>query len=132
MSPSKMASNFDLVDSLAAFSLPEVMELFETSERNARRWVTERGLYRRKDGLFPICTTVWWWLGHHQRRVNPSGDPDVDLALLAVKFLVLAGFHEFSERMWVSAEILLRVPLSQRIFEDVKRAWKEEIQMTPQ
>jgi hypothetical protein len=108
---------------LAALSLQEVMKILETSERNVRRFVAERGLYRRTDGKFPVVTTVWWWLGDYQRRIEPGGDPIQDLLLMSVRFFRMLGFREFNEDMVNSMEILLRVPITQTSFDALKKDW---------
>ena len=111
---------YEVVDSLAAWSISEISEIFESSERSLRRWVAEDDLFRRDDGKFPFCTSSFWWLAKHQRKVDPYANPDYDLALLVVRFLSSMGFHKLNEQMLCTAEFLLLVPVSQQIFEEAK------------
>ncbi len=113
--------------SLAALNLGEVAELFQCSERNIRRFISEQGLLRRDDGKFPICTTCWWWLGYHRRKMDQDGDPDLDLGLLTVRLIGVMGFSNFTLKMVPYAESFIRIPMSQLTFERLKRRWLKGI-----
>jgi hypothetical protein len=117
---SKLEFGLTLVDTLAAIDIQELAEILQTSERSIRRWTSEGTLFRRDDGRFPICTTAAWWLADHQRRVAPGGNPDIDLALLVIKFLGWLEFHTFNEAMLSTAEYLIRVPVTENDFKVAK------------
>ena len=131
MSTTKTVSVFGLVDSLAALTIAEVAEIFETSERTVRRWVAENSLFRRDDGLFPLCTTAWWRLAHHEPRTNPGGDPEIAFSLLVIQFLRWLGLRRFNEAMLTTAECLLRIPVTQHTFEEAKCFLEQESRKAP-
>ena len=121
-----MAKN-DLIDSAAALDIRGMVELFETSERNLRRWSAEHHLYRRADGLFPLSTSASWWLGYQRRRLCSQCRPDEDILVLTTKFLSSLGIHKFNEGMLNVAEHVLMTPVYQKTFEDFQRQWEKEI-----
>ena len=118
-------SDTEIYYSLAALNLAETAELFDCSERNIRRYVSEQGLIRREDGQFPICTTGFWWLAFHTRKTDPGGDPEVDLTLLTLKLLGVMGFHKSTLKMLPVAECFIRIPMPQRTFDRMKLEWSK-------
>jgi len=116
---------------MAAFSISEVAELFDVSERTIRRWVSENFLYRRDDGLFPLVTTAFWWLALHQRKVDPYEDPEMDFTMLVTKLLGWLGFSHYNEKMLSIAEFLWTIPVTQACFEEAKTLLTQEVRNAP-